>query len=814
VFVARKGYYRRDTVQALQTERAPLALIAAEHTAQLNDAQADEVFSDAEEHELLFQDVDLGTKKPAIDVLSCTTTMEVGIDIGTLSGVALRNMPPGRANYQQRAGRAGRRSRAVATVTAFASADSHDEHCFREPDEVIRGQVMDPELGLDNWQIARRHLTAFLLQAYLQDKLPSRPLVTTEDDVPDSPYGSQLFEVLGTVAGFKRSDSVLNREDFTAWLAANVDSLRERSQNWLPFQLDLGGDPNALTNEILRTALAIDQAIDIAESIDVEGATDDQEPIDDSATGAQLEVPPETGDEQPYADASGDKLLERLLYRGVLPRYAFPTDVAAFHVFAPDSTPFRPMFQYTPSQGLSVALSQYAPGKTVWIGGKEWKSGAIYSPMASERFDAWQARRWYMECQVCGYAMTVGREEADRREQRDCPACGTPGVLGPAQTWFRPPGFAHPYSWDERTSPDDEPATSHATRAKLTAPTPADPAKWTVINDRIGSYFEQSQLLVTNTGPRADGYNYCTKCGLIEPAAATKPIIVRGHQKPFPDNRHQICDGDATARGLVLGTDFISDVLLVSLKVEHPLTLRPEYASTRIALRTLSEALTATACAILGIHSAELQAEFRPALTPRGRMGIEAEIYLYDTLPGGAGFSQRAGRLGMKLFDETLGLLESCPTDCQSSCYRCLRSYKNKFDHGQLDRHIGASLLRYLLNGTMPTIDPTRAASSVQLLFEDLDRLDLQGVTLARNAEIGVERFGRLTAPILATLGDGRRVVLTLRVPFTSSVLTTPEWMEQAEFALDPQVVPIDELAVRLNLPRESRNIIRALGLA
>jgi hypothetical protein len=140
VFAARKGYYRSSTVEALKpTPTVPLALIAAEHTAQLNNAQDQDVFSKAEEHELLFQDVDLGQNEngqssSAIDVLSCTTTMEVGIDIGTLSGVALRNMPPARANYQQRAGRAGRRGNAVATVVAFGSADSHDEHYFTHPD--------------------------------------------------------------------------------------------------------------------------------------------------------------------------------------------------------------------------------------------------------------------------------------------------------------------------------------------------------------------------------------------------------------------------------------------------------------------------------------------------------------------------------------------------------------------------------------------------------------------------------------------------------------------------------------------------------
>ena len=177
VFLARKGFYRKPVMDALATPpRQPMALIAAEHTAQLNAPQNEDVFSKAEENELLFQDIALADvrrrRSTAIDVLSSTTTMEVGIDIGALSGVALRNMPPGRANYQQRAGRAGRRGNAVATVVAFGSADSHDEHYFSEPDGMIRGDVVDPKLTLDNPEIVRRHIRAFLLQNYHQDRLP------------------------------------------------------------------------------------------------------------------------------------------------------------------------------------------------------------------------------------------------------------------------------------------------------------------------------------------------------------------------------------------------------------------------------------------------------------------------------------------------------------------------------------------------------------------------------------------------------------------------------------------------------------------
>ena len=231
VFLARKGFYRKPVTAALgNSPRQPMALIAAEHTAQLNAPQNDDVFSKAEENELLFQDIQLGrggTASTAIDVLSSTTTMEVGIDIGTLSGVALRNMPPSRANYQQRSGRAGRRGNAVATVVAFGSADSHDEHYFSEPDGMIRGDVVYPKLALDNPDIARRHIRAFLLQNYHQDRLPE----------VDPQMRHDLFAVLGTVSEFRSSKAALNRGDFEAWLTEHEKHLQKRIRSWIPDEL-------------------------------------------------------------------------------------------------------------------------------------------------------------------------------------------------------------------------------------------------------------------------------------------------------------------------------------------------------------------------------------------------------------------------------------------------------------------------------------------------------------------------------------------------------------------------------------------------
>ena len=112
-------------------------------------------------------------------------------------------------------------------------------------------------------------------------------------------------------------------------------------------------------------------------------------------------VPPEVQAEPTERNSTkrtrlGTNLLDRLLYWGVLPRYAFPTDVATFYVFDKNkSTRFRPEYRFSPSQGLSVALSQYAPGKEVWIAGKQYVSGAIYSPIPKERAKAWQSKRLY-----------------------------------------------------------------------------------------------------------------------------------------------------------------------------------------------------------------------------------------------------------------------------------------------------------------------------------------------------------------------------------------------------------------------------------
>lgn len=797
VFVARKGYYRASSVSALtDPPTPPMVLTAAEHTAQLNVAQSADVFSKAEENELLFQDVDLGqgarSARRAIDVLSCTTTMEVGIDIGALLGVALRNMPPARANYQQRSGRAGRRGAGVATVVTYASADGHDEHYFGHPDQMIRGAVEDPQLVLDNTQIARRHVTAYLLQRYHQERLPAI-------EPEDQPH---LFAVLGSVADFHRPEKTLNREDFGLWLEHTEDSLVREVDSWLPVEITGRDREDILANLALDTCRDIDDAIRLVQS--AAPGTSTQE-------GAEELSPDEGGQENASVAAANENLLDRLLYKGVLPRYAFPTDVATFYVFdQANSSRFRHSYQYTPSQGLAVALSQYAPGKEIWIAGKLWTSGAIYSPMDEERSAAWKARQLYYECSVCGYAFTRSLEEGAKNERLRCRACGSVESLGPARQWMRPPGFAHPVDIQERTSPDDQPPRSFATRAKLMLPTPTEGADWTEVNSRVRTCAVRTHLLVTNRGPRQQGYRYCVRCGRIEPVAGGAKVVAREHRKPFPDEREPNCAGERTTTGLVLGTDFITDIALISISVEPPVVLSPRLLATQVALRTLSEALTQAGCSLLDLEAKELQAEFRPALTAAGHVGREVEIYLYDTLPGGAGFAREISDLGRGPFETALEILEECPEGCDRSCYRCLRSYKNKYDHEFLDRHLGATLLRFLLSGTVPESIPERIEKGMDTLIQDLERQELRSVHFQRNATVEVPDGADVVVPLLATKADGSSTAIALHGPLTPNTPPSPELSALRDHGRIPLRL-IDELVVRRNLPSVSRQLVQTL---
>jgi len=242
------------------------------------------------------------------------------------------------------------------------------------------------------------------------------------------------------------------------------------------------------------------------------------------------------------------------------------------------------------------------------------------------------------------------------------------------------------------------------------------------------------------------------------------------------------------------------------MEVASPLRLLPGQYPTDVALRTVSEALAKAASQLLEIEPGELMAEYRPSLTPEGREGLKAEIFLYDTLPGGAGFASQLVDRGVELFQRALKLVSMCPENCDASCYRCLRSFKNKFEHRLLDRHVAAELLEFLLTGTLADFDKDRLRESTALLYNDLLRQGYEGMTFQANGQITVKGKGKKTVPILATAEDGRQFVIALSAPLA---INYPDAASVRDLQQTPEsrIIVVNELVVRGNLPAATREV-------
>jgi hypothetical protein len=146
------------------------------------------------------------------------------------------------------------------------------------------------------------------------------------------------------------------------------------------------------------------------------------------------------------------------------------------------------------------------------------------------------------------------------------------------------------------------------------------------------------------------------------------------------------------------------------------------------------------------------------------------EIFVYDTLAGGAGFSPQLAAQGEQLFAEALNILTGCPAPCDTSCYRCLRSYRNKIEHRLLDRKLGEQLLRHALYGGYAEYPADRAAASLGLLYADLERNLPEGFVASRNARRQAGSRETTIPIVVARQAGGNETWIALSSPVAPGV--------------------------------------------
>lgn len=686
----------RETNHYLERYQAkPLSAIAREHTAAISVAERAEI----EERFRLGE----------INLLSCTTTMEMGVDLGDLDAVFCRNVPPGIASYQQRAGRAGRRAQVAPIALMLARGSRYDQSSFQNLQSYLEAVPAPPYLTLDNPDFFRRHQISLLLAGWLDRRLKNLIMAGTT-------RAPCLRDVLGEQLTDQNENVLIN--DLRTWLASDNAQEHREAAEALATTL-----PDGLSSVALRGA---DLSTHFLEKVEdwikvIAGRWRGMNEGYHGAIRQQQEADNET--DRRYAARRAARLLnsmrlfldrklvETLSRAAVIPTYSFPVHSIHLEIVTELAAAGQDDRALQLDRDAAMAIAEYAPGAEVVAGGRIWTSEGIAKRTAIGGVEAWIERGFYRICRSCNHVET--REDRDQFDQT-CPQCGaSPG--NPKIRYIEPFGFLTSYSNRNgrdpggarlRVRPVDE--ARLLTRPMETEFTPSD-------LNCVSSFFAPAvprngekvgQMFVVNRGPNGKGYLCCPRCEFAMPTPlqmAPGNVIEKRHKNPRDGSE---CNITQLGWPIDLAHTFETD--LRALRFVHPL---PDFghendqdrrAARESFLRTLSEALRMAATDLLDTDPRDMRAT---AETPQGN----PVIVLSDAVPGGAGYCRRLldenePRFSARaLIGRALQILE-CPRGeaCESSCAHCLNDFSNQQYWDKLDRHPVQRWLSELLSHTSP----------------------------------------------------------------------------------------------------------------
>ena len=608
----------------------PIEMEAQEHTAQWNAKKASSVQDDF--------------TKGKVNVLSCSTTFELGVDVGEVEAVLLRNVPPHPANYIQRAGRAGRRTESAALVVTFAQMRSHDLTYFKDPAQMVGGKIPPPRVVLDNVPIARRHMHSVAFAAFLREVGESK---TVGDFYTDTLEGSAPAD------------------QFIAWLQSHPASLGESLRTAVPesmheiLKLDSWGWVDALIKQ---------QSNDLATGWFERAATQvrgDLRIIDDLKS--------EAVDEENYSYAKRLKFVQHtienrqlitfLSAQNILPKYGFPVDVVGLSLDF-DQTPGHDELEL--DRDLRMAIVDYAPGAVTVAGKKLWKSVGL----ARGAEQSWRTYGWAV-CDSCGHF----RQQIEKAPDV-CPACGSSkkaqGKLG---TYIVPEfGFIGKGAGEAGGQRPRKQSMVETHFGDYPNDTPEADAVPGLAEGSSRVFGRQGMITVINVGTTRQGFRICSSCGYGEPVTlgGSSRDTDKPHDRPWGGGQ---CTGYLSTRQL--GHNFLTDVV----------QLRP--GSTTARHEDLRSALYALLAAVPALDIPREDVD--GALHWVGKN--EPAFVIFDAVPGGAGHAKRINDQLPDLVAAANEKASNCECGAETSCYSCLRTYSNQLFHDELNRQAAMNVL-------------------------------------------------------------------------------------------------------------------------